>query len=101
MWYAAAMGQPRRCLVSFRDEEGVEHVAEVLAGSLTKLAQSPSSNSGAAIGAVRHRWTREHCVWRFANRRFTTSGLRNSRIGSNELAASRARWRYATRCAAG
>jgi hypothetical protein len=28
------MGQSRRCLVSFRDEEGVEHVAEVLAASL-------------------------------------------------------------------
>jgi hypothetical protein len=28
------MGQSRRCLVSFRDEEGVEHVAEVMAASL-------------------------------------------------------------------
>ncbi len=28
------MGQPRRCVVSFRDGEGVEHVAEVAAGSL-------------------------------------------------------------------
>ena len=28
------MGQSRRCLVSFRDEEGVEHIAEVLAASL-------------------------------------------------------------------
>jgi hypothetical protein len=28
------MSQSRRCLVSFRDEEGVEHVAEVAAASL-------------------------------------------------------------------
>jgi hypothetical protein len=28
------MGQPRRCLVSFRDHYGVEHVAEVTAESL-------------------------------------------------------------------
>jgi hypothetical protein len=28
------MGQPRRCIVSFRDTEGVEHVAEVTAKSL-------------------------------------------------------------------
>ena len=28
------MGEPRRCLVSFRDSEGVEHVAEVTAASL-------------------------------------------------------------------
>ena len=28
------MGQPRRCVVSFRDREGVEHVAEVAAESL-------------------------------------------------------------------
>ena len=28
------MGQRRRCLVSFRDREGVEHVAEVIAESL-------------------------------------------------------------------
>jgi hypothetical protein len=28
------MGTPRRCLVSFRDHEGVEHVAEVTAESL-------------------------------------------------------------------
>ena len=28
------MGQPKKCLVSFRDPEGVEHVAEVLASSL-------------------------------------------------------------------
>lgn len=28
------MGTPRRCLVSFRDREGVEHVAEVTAESL-------------------------------------------------------------------
>ena len=28
------MGQPRRCLVSFRDRDGVEHVAEVTAESL-------------------------------------------------------------------
>jgi hypothetical protein len=28
------MGNPRRCLVSFRDAAGVEHVAEVTAGSL-------------------------------------------------------------------
>ena len=28
------MGQPRKCLVSFRDGEGVEHVAEVTAESL-------------------------------------------------------------------
>ena len=34
MWYAPAMRQSRRCLVSFRDDEGVEHVAEVMAASL-------------------------------------------------------------------
>lgn len=28
------MGQPRRCVVSFRDGEGVEHVADVTAASL-------------------------------------------------------------------
>jgi len=28
------VGQPRRCVVSFRDDDGVEHVAEVTAGSL-------------------------------------------------------------------
>lgn len=28
------MGEPRRCLVSFRDGEGVEHLAEVTATSL-------------------------------------------------------------------
>ena len=28
------MGQPRRCVISFRDGDGVEHVAEVLAASL-------------------------------------------------------------------
>lgn len=28
------MGQPRKCVVSFRDGEGVEHVAEVTAESL-------------------------------------------------------------------
>lgn len=28
------MGQPRRCVVTFRDSEGVEHVAEVTAESL-------------------------------------------------------------------
>jgi len=28
------MGQPRKCLVSFRDREGVEHVASVTAESL-------------------------------------------------------------------
>jgi len=28
------VGQPRKCLVSFRDGEGVEHVAEVTAESL-------------------------------------------------------------------
>jgi hypothetical protein len=32
--YAPAMGQPRRCVISFRDGEGVEHVAEVIAASL-------------------------------------------------------------------
>ena len=34
MCYAPRMGQPRQCLVSFRDREGVEHVAEVTAESL-------------------------------------------------------------------
>jgi hypothetical protein len=34
LWYAPAVGEPRRCIVSFRDGEGVEHVAEVTAGSL-------------------------------------------------------------------
>jgi hypothetical protein len=28
------MSEPRQCVVSFRDGEGVEHVAEVTAGSL-------------------------------------------------------------------
>jgi len=28
------MGQPRKCLVAFRDRQGVEHVAEVTAESL-------------------------------------------------------------------
>ena len=28
------MGQPRKCLVTFRDRQGVEHVAEVTAESL-------------------------------------------------------------------
>lgn len=28
------MGGPKKCLVSFRDGQGVEHVAEVFAGSL-------------------------------------------------------------------
>ena len=28
------MGQPRKCLVSFRDREGVEHIASVTAESL-------------------------------------------------------------------
>jgi hypothetical protein len=28
------VGEPRRCVVSFRDGEGVEHVAEVTAASL-------------------------------------------------------------------
>jgi hypothetical protein len=29
-----AMGQPRKCLITFRDRQGVEHVAEVTAESL-------------------------------------------------------------------
>src|ERR1700752_5463176 len=32
------MGEPRRCLVSFRDHDGVEHVAEVTAASLFEAA---------------------------------------------------------------
>jgi hypothetical protein len=28
------MGQPRKCLVTFRDRQGVEHVAEITAESL-------------------------------------------------------------------
>jgi hypothetical protein len=34
LWYPPAMGQPRRCLVSFRDDQGVEHIAYVTAASL-------------------------------------------------------------------
>ena len=34
LWYARAVGRPRKCVVSFRDAEGVEHVAEVRAESL-------------------------------------------------------------------
>lgn len=34
LWYAPAVSQPRKCVVSFRDSEGVEHVAEVAAESL-------------------------------------------------------------------
>src|ERR1700680_1178395 len=33
-WYAPPVGQARRCLVSLRDAEGVEHVVEVTAASL-------------------------------------------------------------------
>src|SRR5690349_11661762 len=32
--YCGFMGQSRRCLVSFRDGDGVEHIAEVTAQSL-------------------------------------------------------------------
>jgi hypothetical protein len=32
------MGQPRKCIVSFRDRDGVEHVAEVTAESLYEAA---------------------------------------------------------------
>jgi hypothetical protein len=32
------MGEPRRCLVSFRDHDGVEHIAEVTAASLFEAA---------------------------------------------------------------
>ena len=32
--YAPSVGQPRKCIVSFRDGEGVERVAEVTAESL-------------------------------------------------------------------
>lgn len=32
------MGEPRRCLVSFRDHDGVEHISEVMAGSLFEAA---------------------------------------------------------------
>lgn len=34
MLYSGFMGNSRRCLVSFRDSEGVEHAAEVTAESL-------------------------------------------------------------------
>jgi hypothetical protein len=34
LWYPRGMGQPRKCIVSFRDGEGVEHLAEVTAESL-------------------------------------------------------------------
>jgi hypothetical protein len=34
MCYYLFMGQSRRCMVSFRDAQGVEHVAEVTAESL-------------------------------------------------------------------
>jgi hypothetical protein len=34
VWYSAPVGQARRCLVSLRDTEGVEHVVEVTAASL-------------------------------------------------------------------
>lgn len=34
------MGQSRRCLVSFRDGDGVEHVAEVMAESLYEAGAS-------------------------------------------------------------
>ncbi len=34
-WYdVAGMGEPQRCVVTFRDGEGVEHIAEVVAASL-------------------------------------------------------------------
>jgi hypothetical protein len=32
--YARRVGEPRKCVVSFRDAEGVEHIAEVTAESL-------------------------------------------------------------------
>lgn len=32
------MGQPRQCVVNFRDRDGVEHVAEVTAESLFEAA---------------------------------------------------------------
>ena len=34
MLFSPPMGHPRKCLVTFRDRQGVEHVAEVTAESL-------------------------------------------------------------------
>jgi hypothetical protein len=51
--------EPRKCAVSFRDDEGVEHVAEVTAASLYEAgALALQANSGAALeprGVARRR----------------------------------------------
>ena len=46
------MGQARRCVVSFRDGEGVEHVAEVTAASLYEAG-------ALALQFRRAEWSRE------------------------------------------
>jgi len=38
VWYDPAVGQPRQCVVTFRDAEGVEHAVAVTAESLYEAA---------------------------------------------------------------
>jgi len=60
-WYAPAVGQPHRCIVSFRDGDGVEHVAEVTAGSLYE------AGALALHQFRRSEWSREVCESAFYN----------------------------------
>jgi hypothetical protein len=53
MLSCSRMGHGRKCIVSFRDGEGVEHVAEVTAGSLYEAGALASQQFR------RSEWSRE------------------------------------------
>jgi hypothetical protein len=89
------MGQPRKCLVSFHDGEGVEHVAEVTAESLyeagalalqqfrrTEWSQEASCDAGTLRVEV--------CDSTFYNVR-----RQNWKRGSSDQAVRRGMWRWA------
>jgi len=81
------MGQPRKCAVSFRDGEGVEHLAEVTAESLYE------AGALALRQFRRAEWSREASLdagtlrVEVCDQRSIISGSLTWSSGSSELAA--------------
>ena len=61
------MPNQRKCIVTLRDHEGVEHAAELVAESLYEAAALAIHSFVVANGAERHRSKRERFALKYAN----------------------------------